>query len=124
MSVANVVSMEFESAQALQDFAARYHGVASINYPQAEILMFVKTDDQSGLGVSIYPSEEAREVGNQQRNQDAKTTEMAPLMKEIFRVKGDVMVKHILPAPKISEGRERPRDCQFRLDEVLDRSCV
>ena len=99
MSVANVVSMEFESAQALHDFAARYNEVAPINYPQAEILMFVKTDDQSGLGISIYPSEEAREAGNQQRNQDAKTIEMAPLMKEIFRVKGDVMVKHIKPAP-------------------------
>ena len=99
MSVANVVSMEFESAQALEDFAARYDEVAPIHYPQAEILMFVKTDDQSGLGISIYPSKKAREAGNQQRNQDAKTTEMAPLMKEIFRVKGDVMVKHILPAP-------------------------
>ena len=100
MSVANVVSMEFESAQALQKFALRYQEVAPMNYHQAEMLMFVKTDDQSGLGISIYPSEEAREAGNQQRNQDAKTTEMAPLMKEIFRVKGDVMVKHIMPAPK------------------------
>ena len=98
--VANVVSMEFENAQALQDFAARYNEVAPIHYPQAEILLFVKTDDQSGLVISIYPSEEAREAGNQQRNQDAKTTEMAPLMKEIFRVKGDVMVKHIMPAPE------------------------
>ena len=100
MSVANVVSMEFENEQALQDFAARYNEVAPIHYPQAEILMFVKTDDQSGLGISIYPNEEAREAGNQQRNQDAKTTEMAPLMKEIFRVKGEVMVKHIMPLLK------------------------
>ena len=96
MSVANVVSMEFESAQALQDFAAMYQEVAPINYPQAEILMFVKTDDQSGLGISIYPSEEAREAGNQQRNQEVKTNEIAPLMKEMFRVKGAVMVKHII----------------------------
>ncbi|MDA8739684.1 hypothetical protein N9M73_00870 [Rhodobacteraceae bacterium] len=96
MSVANVVSMEFESAQALQDFAVRYNEMAPVHYPQAEIIMFVKTDDQSGLGISIYPSEEAREAGNQQRNQEVKTTEMVPLMKEIFRVKGDVMVKHII----------------------------
>ena len=74
--------------------------MAPINYPQAEILMFVKTDHQSSLGISIYPSEEAREAGNQQRNQDAKTTEMVPLMKEIFRVKGEVMVKHIMPLLK------------------------
>ena len=100
MSVANVVSMEFENEQALQDFAARYNEVAPIHYPQAEILMFVKTDDRSGLGISIYPSEEAREAGNQQRNQEAKTTEMASLMKEIFRVKGEVMVKHIMPVFK------------------------
>ena len=73
--------------------------MAPINYPQAEILMFVKPDDQSGLGISIYPSEEAHEASNQKRNQDAKTTEMAPLIKEIFRVKGNVMVKHIRPAP-------------------------
>jgi len=95
MSVANVVSMEFESEQALQDFAVKYNEVAPIHYPQAEIIMFVKTDDQSGLGISIYPSEEAREAGNRQRNQEVKTNEMATLMKEIFRVKGDVLVKHI-----------------------------
>ena len=96
MSVANVVSMEFESKEALQDFAAKYDKLGPTHYPQAEILLFVKTDDQSGLGISIYPSEEAREAGNQQRNQEVKTTEMVPLMKEIFRVKGDVMVKHII----------------------------
>ena len=95
MSVANVVSMEFESEQALQDFAVKYNEVAPIHYPQAEIIMFVKTDDQSGLGISIYPSEEAREADNRQRNQEVKTNEMATLMKEIFRVKGDVLVKHI-----------------------------
>ena len=95
MSVANVVSMEFESEQALQDFAVKYNEVAPIHYPQAEIIMFVKTDDQSGLGISIYPSEEACEAGNRQRNQEVKTNEMATLMKEIFRVKGDVLVKHI-----------------------------
>ena len=94
-----MVSMEFESAQALQKFALRYHEVVPINYPQAEILMFVKTDDQSGLGISIYPSEEAHEASNQKRNQDAKTTQMAPLMQETLRVKGDVMVQHIRPAP-------------------------
>lgn len=91
-----MVSMEFESEQALQDFAVKYNEVAPIHYSQAEIILFVKTDDQSGLGISIYPSEEAREAGNLQRNQEVKTNEMAPLMKEIFRVKGDVMVKHII----------------------------
>ena len=53
MSVANVVSMEFESEQALQDFAVKYNEVAPIHYSQAEIILFVKTDDQSGLGISI-----------------------------------------------------------------------
>ena len=97
MSVANVVSMEFESEQALQEFADRYNQFGPVHYPQAEIIMFVKTDQQSGLGISIYPNEEASEAGDQQRNQDTQSTEMAPLMKEIFRVKGDVMVKHIMP---------------------------
>ena len=97
MSVANVVSMEFESEQALQEFAERYNQFGPVHYPQAEIIMFVKTDQQSGLGISIYPNEEASEAGEQQRNQDTQSTEMAPLMKEIFRVKGDVMVKHIMP---------------------------
>jgi len=97
MSVANVVSMEFESEQALQEFAERYNQFGPVHYPQAEIILFVKTDQQSGLGISIYPNEEASEAGDQQRNQDTQSTEMAPLMKEIFRVKGDVMVKHIMP---------------------------
>jgi len=38
MSVANVVSMEFESEQALQDLAVKYNEVAPIHYPQAEII--------------------------------------------------------------------------------------
>ena len=99
MSVANVVSMEFESEQALQEFAERYNQFGPVHYPQAEIILFVKTDQQSGLGISIYPDEVASEVGDQQRNQDSQSTEMAPLMREIFRVKGDVMVKHIMPLP-------------------------
>ena len=79
----------------MQEFSAKYDKVGPTHYPQAEILLFVKTDDQSGLGISIYPSEEAREADNRQRNQEVKTNEMATLMKEIFRVKGDVLVKHI-----------------------------
>ena len=99
MSVANVVSMEFESKEALQEFAAKYDKVGPTHYPQAEILLFVKTDDQSGLGISIYPSEEAREAGNKMRNRDMQASEMGPLIKEAFRVNGEVMVKHILSKP-------------------------
>ena len=99
MSVANVVSMDFESEEALQDFAAKYDAVDPIHYPQAEILLFVKTDNKSGLGISTYPSEGAREAGNQKRNEDMETTEIAPLFKESFRVKGDVIIKHILSKP-------------------------
>jgi hypothetical protein len=91
--------MDFESEEALKDFAAKYDEVAPIHYPEAEILLFVKTYDTSGLGISIYPSEEAREAGNQKRNEDMETTEMVPLFKEAFRVKSDEMVKHILSKP-------------------------
>ena len=99
MSVANVVSLEFGSQEALQDFAAKYDKLGPTHYPQAEILLFVKTDDQSGLGISIYPSEEAREAGNKMRNKDMQESEMGPLIKEAFRVNGEVMVKHILSKP-------------------------
>ena len=99
MSVANVVSVEFGSEEALQDFAAKYDKLGPTHYPQAEILLFVKTDDQSGLGISIYPSEEAREAGNKMRNKDMHASEMGPLIKEAFRVNGEVMVKHILSKP-------------------------
>lgn len=64
MRVANIVNMGFESRQTLQKFSASFKEAASINFPQAEILMFVETDDQNGLGKSIYPSEEAREAVN------------------------------------------------------------
>ena len=101
MSVANVVSMEFESKEALQEFAAKYDKVGPTHYPQAEILLFVKTDDQSGLGISIYPSEETREAGNKMRNKDMQAREMGPLIKEAFRVNGEVMVKHILSKPTL-----------------------
>ncbi len=100
ISVANVVSMEFKTEDALQDFAARYDKVAPIHYPQAEVFLFIKTDDQSDLRKSIYASKGARVAGNQKRNKHIETTEMAPLFKEAFRVKGDVMVKHIMPEPK------------------------
>ena len=35
MSVANVVSMEFESKEALQEFAAKYDKVGPTHYSQA-----------------------------------------------------------------------------------------
>ena len=44
MSVANVVSMEFESEGALQEVAEKYKAFWPIHYPQAEIIMFIKTD--------------------------------------------------------------------------------
>ena len=49
--------------------------------------------------MSIYPSEEVREAYNQKRNKDMETTLMVSLFKESFRVKGDVIVKHILSKP-------------------------
>jgi hypothetical protein len=44
-------------------------------------------------------SEEAHEAGDQKRNEDMETTEMVSLFKESFRVKGDVIVKHLLSNP-------------------------
>ena len=49
--------------------------------------MFIKTDQQSGLGISIYPNEEASEAGDQQRNQDSQSTEMAPLMRRYLELR-------------------------------------
>ena len=56
MSLASVVRLEFGIEEALQDFAAKYNGLSSVYKWQAEILLFVKTDDQSDFRKYTYPS--------------------------------------------------------------------
>ena len=58
--------------------------------PDAEMLLMIKTTDPSCVGVSVYPNEEARNLA------ESRTSgELKHLVKENFRLSGDMVVKHV-----------------------------
>ena len=89
MSVANVMMFEFESSQAVEDFAAWYKGHGA--YPDNQVSLFVRTGNTSAIGISVYPSEEARNRADDIRNENASTA-LGSLVREIVPLSGEVLV--------------------------------
>ena len=50
MSVAKVVGTGYDSEGTVEDFGAEYYAIAPLINSQAEILLFVKTDDKKVSG--------------------------------------------------------------------------
>ena len=57
MTPTNVVSMNFKTAAAMQEFIDIYEKDSPSLYPQAELLLFIKTDETSLLAIAAYPTE-------------------------------------------------------------------
>ena len=58
MKPTNVVSMDFNSAEAMEEFIEIYERDAPSLYPEAELLVLVVTDETSLIAVAAYPTEE------------------------------------------------------------------
>ncbi len=95
MKPTNVVSMNFKSAEAMQEFIDMYERNAPSLYPQAELLVLVKTDEASLIAIAAYPSEDDRLVAKKTAEKRVKG-HLAPLFEENFRLVGDMVVQHRL----------------------------
>ena len=95
MKPTNVVSMNFKSAEAMQEFIDMYERNAPSLYPQAELLVLVKTDEASLIAIAAYPSEDDRLVAQKTAEKRVKG-HLAPLFEENFRLVGDMVVQHRL----------------------------
>ena len=60
MKPTNVVSMDFNSPEAMEEFIEMYERDAPSLYPKAELLVLVKTEETSLLAIAAYPKEEDR----------------------------------------------------------------
>ena len=90
MTPTNVVSMDFETKEAMEDFLETYERDSPTLYLDAEILLMIKTTETSCVGVSIYSSEKARSLAESRTSGKLKY-----LVKENFRLSGDMVVKHV-----------------------------
>ena len=90
MTPTNVVSMNFKSKEAMQEFLDMYERDSPTLYPDAEMLLMIKTTETSCVGVSVYPNEEARSLAESRTSGKLKY-----LVKENFRLSGDMVVKHV-----------------------------
>ena len=90
MTPTNVVSMNFKSKEAMQEFLDMYERDSPTLYPDAEMLLMIKTTETSCVGVSVYPNEEARSLAKSRTSGKLKH-----LVKENFRLSGDMVVKHV-----------------------------
>ena len=100
MRVAKVVGMGYDGEETVEDFGAEYYAISPPNKSQAEILLFVRTDDKSGLGLSIYSNEKSCEASNTRRAEDITKDSESSLLRKALRVKGDIMMSHILTASR------------------------
>ena len=89
MTPTNVVSMDFETKEAMEDFLETYERDSPTLYPDAEMLLMIKPLKQA-VGVSVYPNEKARSLAESRASGKLKY-----LVKENFRLSGDMVVKHI-----------------------------
>jgi hypothetical protein len=55
--------------------------------------LFVRTGPSSGISVSVYPNDEAREAGSEARNEFQK--QQSKFISDISTLEGDVEVKHV-----------------------------
>ena len=90
MTPTNVVSMDFETKEAMEDFLKMYERDSPTLYPDAEMLLMIKTTETSCVGVSVYPNEEARNLA-----ESRTSVELKHLVKENFRLSGDMVIKHV-----------------------------
>ena len=90
MTPTNVVSMNFKSKEAMQEFLDMYERDSHTLYPDAEMLLMIKTTETSCVGVSVYPNEKARSLAESRTSGKLKY-----LVKENFRLSGDMVVKHV-----------------------------
>ena len=93
MSVSNVNIFEFHDENKANEWISWYNVQGPIGWCEADILLFVRTGSSSGISVSVYPNDEAREAGSEARNEFQK--QQSKYISDISTLEGDVEVKHL-----------------------------
>ena len=75
MSVARINMLEFETEDHLSKRAELYEKDAPTLFPNAEILLTIKTGPTTAMSVSIYPDEKSAEKALIRRDKHFKTAE-------------------------------------------------
>ena len=90
MTPTNVVSMDFETKEAMEDFLETYERDSPTLYPDAEMLLMIKPTETSCVGVSVHPDEEVRNLA------ESRTSgELKQFVKGNFGLSRDVVIKHV-----------------------------
>ena len=93
MSTARINMLEFDSEEDLNQRAEMYQREAPELFPNAEILLTIKTGPTSAMSVSIYPDEKSAEESLIRRNKHFKAAEVQP--REAWYLEGEVVQRHV-----------------------------
>ena len=93
MSTARINMLEFDSEEDLNQRAEMYQREAPELFPNAEILLTIKTGPTSAMSVSIYPDEKSAEESLIRRNKHFKAAEVQP--REAWYLEGHVVQRHV-----------------------------
>ena len=93
MSVSNINIFEFHDENKANEWISWHNIQGPIGFSEADILLFVRTGPSSGISVSVYPSDEAREAGSEAGNEFQK--QQSKYISDISTLEGDVEVKQV-----------------------------
>ena len=93
MSTARINMLEFDSEEDLNERAETYQREAPKLFPNAEILLTIKTGPTSAMSVSIYPDEKSAEDSLIRRNKHFKAAKVQP--REAWYLEGHVVQRHV-----------------------------
>ena len=93
MSTARINMLEFDSEEDLNQRAETYQREAPKLFPNAEILLTIKTGPTSAMSVSIYPDEKSAEESLVRRNKHFKAAKVQP--REAWYLEGHVVQRHV-----------------------------
>ena len=93
MSIARINMLEFDTEDDLEKRAKVYSNEGPKLFPNAEILLTIRTGPTSAMSVSVYPDEVMAEEALTRRDKHFKTAEIQP--REAWYLEGRVVQRHI-----------------------------
>ena len=94
MNSTNVVSLNFKNKEAMRSFLEIYERNSPVLFPEAKILMVIKTTDTSCLSISVYPNDKIRE-SSRKIAEEKVLGDFNHLFNEDFHLIGDLVIEHI-----------------------------
>ena len=93
MSIARINMLEFDTEDDLEQRARVYMNEGPELFPNAEILLTIKTGPTSAMSVSVYPNELMAKEALIKREKHFKTAKIQP--REAWYLEGRVVQRHV-----------------------------